>query len=360
MTNTYETEPLLSSTIEEAADWFLRIRDSEMSETELALWQDWIEGDESHMRAYDEIVQLWGCYDKLDAIPKISKTALAGDSYDASAPIPIQSGGMKAKTAMSLTRRAIFTGLTAIAATVALVFVSSDIITPDSIWSPTIEDYQTQVAEHREITLADGSHISLGAMSHISVELTDKARRLTLHSGEALFEVEKDPERPFLVTAGPSTVRAVGTAFNVKIGPQEVTVTVVEGEVRVSRAYGVGVPEITGVAVREGQKVDFAVAGEVGIVETADVALATMWHEGRLIYIEQSLEAVMADINRYTSPEIIIADQTAKTLVFTGTVFQNDVKNWLAGLEKVFPVRVVDLGGKGVLIISNDTERTLR
>jgi transmembrane sensor len=66
------------------------------------------------------------------------------------------------------------------------------------------------------------------------VRLEKDARRVTVHDGQALFDVAHDSARPFLITAGDETVRVVGTKFDVRRRDGQLTVTVLRGLVEVS------------------------------------------------------------------------------------------------------------------------------
>src|SRR5581483_7239884 len=94
--------------------------------------------------------------------------------------------------------------------------------------------FETEVGEQRSVVLQDGSVVTLNTSSHIDVDLRKDRRVIRLSRGEALFQVARDATRPFDVVAGPVTVQAVGTEFNVDRRDARTTVTVVEGQVRVS------------------------------------------------------------------------------------------------------------------------------
>jgi transmembrane sensor len=83
------------------------------------------------------------------------------------------------------------------------------------------------------LTLADGSTVDLNARSSIRVEFSNSERRIELLDGQALFQVAKDKERPFIVRSGDATVRAVGTQFDVYRKSSGTTITVLEGRVAV-------------------------------------------------------------------------------------------------------------------------------
>jgi transmembrane sensor len=77
--------------------------------------------------------------------------------------------------------------------------------------------FQTSAGERRAFDLPDGSRITLDADSVLNVQMLPDRRSLQLARGEAYFEVAKDAARPFLVRAGGAVVRAVGTAFDVRM-----------------------------------------------------------------------------------------------------------------------------------------------
>ena len=97
----------------------------------------------------------------------------------------------------------------------------------------------TKVGEQRTITLEDGTRVSLNTATRIRVDYDQAARRVWLVKGEALFEVAKRPQWPFIVTVGNREVVAVGTSFVVRRdGEGDMVVTLVEGKVAVSQVPG--------------------------------------------------------------------------------------------------------------------------
>ena len=91
----------------------------------------------------------------------------------------------------------------------------------------------TQVGEVRRLTLDDGSALALNTSSVLQVKFAADERRIVLRQGEASFQVAHDEDRPFVVQAGDVSVRAVGTAFSVRMRQQELEVVVTEGVVEV-------------------------------------------------------------------------------------------------------------------------------
>src|SRR6185312_8533669 len=94
------------------------------------------------------------------------------------------------------------------------------------------------ISQPERKTLVDGSVVELRDTAEIAVDYAGPLRRVTLRRGEALFQVAKNPARPFVVKAGGLEVRAVGTAFSVQIDGAAVDVLVTEGRVSVNQAGG--------------------------------------------------------------------------------------------------------------------------
>lgn len=87
-------------------------------------------------------------------------------------------------------------------------------------------------------TLSDGSVITLNKESVLEYpsRFKGKQRQVVLAKGEAFFDVKPNKEQPFLITTGATTIRVVGTSFNVKLKNGDIEVIVESGKVKVSRA----------------------------------------------------------------------------------------------------------------------------
>src|SRR5690348_5790981 len=94
--------------------------------------------------------------------------------------------------------------------------------------------YRTDVGGLSRVVLRDGSAVTLNTDTDLRVHFTGGRRNVDLLRGEAQFQVAHDRSRPFEVKAAGRIVRAVGTAFDVRVeSPQSLEVTVTEGRVAV-------------------------------------------------------------------------------------------------------------------------------
>jgi transmembrane sensor len=211
---------------------------------------------------------------------------------------------------------------------------------------PAGERIATARSAHIETNLPDGSTVELGGKSSLSVVYTPQNRIIVAEDGEAFYKVSKHSSRPFVVRAGPVTVTAVGTAFAVRRAGESVSVVVTEGAVEVR----VDAQNLAAMRVEAGQRVRFDRGQLSQSVESVAPDVATAWREGRLQFVDEPLRLVIASVNRYDEREILIGDPAVEELRFTGTVFEKGIDTWLQGVAAVFPVRIIEVDKRRVMI----------
>lgn len=209
---------------QEAAEWFLRLKDPRASRQDQREFFEWLSESRRHVGEYLRIVLMHGWLRrlKLDA-----RLALPGESNVVNLNLRsrVEAGEVVRPVLRGRHRR-----MAATAAALVLMFPFAAIV--KGAWLE--RSVHTDLGEWRHVTLADGSAVQLGPRTRLRFEFSDAGRSVHLHGGEAYFEVAKDPARPFVVNAEPLVVRAVGTEFAVARHGREVTVTVAEGSVRVA------------------------------------------------------------------------------------------------------------------------------
>lgn len=183
--------------------------------------------------------------------------------------------------------------------------------------SPGGAAYASGQGEIRSLALSDGSQVQLGAQSRIELHFSRDERRIQLLAGEAIFEVSSDPERPFIVETTAGEVRALGTAFMVRLGHGAARLVVIEGTVRVvPRVPEKGADRVSRVA-DAGEEVSFGAkpADSSGTSQAfvtaegpADVARSTAWTRGMLYFNGEPLGEVIAVVNRYAERPVALGD----------------------------------------------------
>jgi transmembrane sensor len=208
----------------------------------------------------------------------------------------------------------------------------------------------TPVAVSEQAPLPDGSKVSLGGATSVEAVYTRATRELRLKEGEAYFEVRPERgARPFVVSAGPVSIRALGTAFNVRKTRERVAVTVTEGRVQVAQSNAAG----AGVEVVAGEQAVYDPATNRFRVAAIDAPRALSWRERRLEFTDEPLDSVIANVNRYSSRRIEAHGADLHAHSYTGTFYPETLDDWLVAIERAFPVRI---GRRGDIVVIESRE----
>jgi transmembrane sensor len=219
------------------------------------------------------------------------------------------------------------------------------------------------------MVLDDGSVIELNAGAKVDVHFTLEERRVELVSGEALFSVAKNPNRPFIVSAGLLSVRAIGTAFSVARSQGAVSVLVTEGKVRLDEPDGLPRPVGASGAFRElsnlvaGQRAELStptlpVQTAIAVAKTAllikevtpiEIERALSWQGIRLEFIDMRLNDVVSEFNRYNARKLVIADAETASIVVGGNFRADNVDTFVRLLCSGFGVKAEPRGNQIIL-----------
>lgn len=212
------------------------------------------------------------------------------------------------------------------------------------------QTYRTEIGERRAISLADGSTVELNTNSQVRVRLSKAQRSLILDRGQAMFVVAHDAGRPFVVTAGDTAVRAIGTRFEVYRADDAVRVTLAEGRVQVSQTGKAGAQNTTRpapVILTAGQRVDVARAAPAKPV-VVDVAAATGWTNGRLTFKDVPLAEAVAEVNRYSRRQVVLGPGAPADQRVNGEFDAGDTETFARGMAALLDLKSVPRPDGGV------------
>ncbi len=195
---------------------------------------------------------------------------------------------------------------------------------------------QSYLRVNERLALPDGSRVELKDGTQLVVQYSENERRVQLTGGEAHFSVWKDARRPFVVDAAGVEVRAVGTAFNVRLDPQNVQVLVTEGKVSVARVDPAAPerPEDKPLhLITVGQQATVALgqpeAPSVAAVTAEDIARALAWQAPRLEFHETPLADVVAAFNRLNRHQLELGEADLGELRIGGTFRPDNVEGFV-------------------------------
>ena len=336
------TEHRIASVSAEAAEWFVRLKDKDLSAAERLRYVQWLRLSPTHIAEMLRISQVYGA---LRAVGVGESTASKpGDAVADSNVVTWPAGSPIQHARAKLQRRPWM----AIAAT----FVFSALVS-GIVWRAmeTGNNFETGPGEWRQLELDDRTIVRMGPRTTLHVDFNDMKRSLSLQRGEATFKVARETKRPFIVHAGTAAVRALGTEFGVMHRDSDILVTVAEGKVAVSsKTNGSTVADagasnstasLTRISIplSAGEQVELGPAGPAA-VRRIDVQRELAWAERKLIVNETVAQAV-SEFNRRNRVQITVADPELAALQVRAVFDAGDPESFAAFLAVSANAKVI-------------------
>ena len=294
----HETDP----TYLEALEWFILMKDEQVSAEDRSAFESWLLSDPSHAVAYERARALW------------DRFGVVKPEYD------------RLRQSGRIGRRGVLLGgLAALVAAPSLYMLSRRVA----------PDYATGPAERLAVTLPDGSMVELGSYSSLSLDFSPQQRSVLLHGGQAFFRVAADTYRPFVVQAEMGSIQALGTEFNVKLAAETVAVAVVEHSVKVRSASS------TPVILEAGWQVSYSSDG-IAPAARADLTAILAWRQDRIIVEDAPLRTVLTELERYRRGRILLMDSAIGDIPVTAVFDTRRTDNALKIIAETLPVRVLN------------------
>lgn len=313
-----------------AAEWAAKRDLGGLTPEEDAEFSAWLAADIRHLGAYGRAEAV------LERLKRVPSSAVAAACLDATEPYWSR-------------RRIVLTG--SIAASFATVVVGA------GLWQRgQTATYATGIGQVREVVLSDGSVVTLNTNTRVGVNFTKDVRQIHLVQGEALFDVAKNKKRPFIVVAGDTKVRAVGTSFVVSMLPQRpVQVLVKEGVVELDRSIsGKSMPARVSANTQVLASTD---ARFVAIdVPIAKVEREMAWRFGRIALDNQTLQDASETFARYSDIRLVVDPAVANRTV-TGMFVANDPVAFAKAAAAVLNLRIEMSSGQVKLFDKSDGDR---
>lgn len=307
----------------EAAAWVARLQSTPRDMATEAALKSWLSADAEHRDAFERATEIWA----------IIPGAAAFESGDRPAwPMTLARPGPPARPSRARPALAVAASLLLVIAGVFWLTVGHRPAT-----------YVTRVGEQEVAALADGSRVALNTETAIRVDYKPDVRQITLEHGEAMFDVAHNMARPFIVEAGDTRVRAVGTSFIVRRMDRDVQVILLKGRVAVS---------VTAERSRSGAKATMLDPGErltagkdtTAAIDKPSIEAVTAWRRGQVVFDETPLASAAAELGRYGGPRITIADPRLAATPVSGVFSTNDAGEFAVAVARLHGWRVEQAG----------------
>jgi transmembrane sensor len=309
---------------DEAAQWFVRLQDAELNAAERQRFDAWRTEHPDHQYEFDVLQGVWSA---ADLLPNARLQALC----EAPAERP--------------RRRAILRY--AVAASVVAVALGLGLFSGLDHPKPYSAEFSTRLGEHRQVALPDGSVMDLNSRSIVTVHYEKGRRGVEIKQGEAMFSVEHDTSRPFVVAAGAGQVTVTGTRFDVRRDDDQTRVMVEAGTVKVQ---GRAPDKMVTLTAGLGSHVDNQ--GRVAAAYAVNTEELTAWRTGKLVFNNASLGEVAREVSRYREQPLRVSTPAVGNLRLTSVFKSNDTDALLKALPHILPVALRTLPDGSQEIIS--------
>lgn len=347
MSNLPENERPLAQIELEAAAWVLRC-DRGLTSREQDDFFQWLAANPQHGEQFARHRRHWN---RVDALAQWRPEFTTHPNPDLLAPPPRRR--LRRFLPLSL-------AFAAAAAIAAVFFVAK----PPGFKSPPAAGIRVSSAADDRRVLEDGSIVELNRGAQVTVDFTGGERRVRLDQGEAHFTVTKDAARPFVVTAHGIDVRAIGTAFNVRLDAAVVEVLVTEGRVRVDSPHAVpadapsderlaGAPLVPVLEARQRAVVSLLARPEPAQIATltpGEIERVLAWQHRLLDFTAAPLDEIVAEFNRRNVVQLILIDPDLGSVRLSASFRSDNIDGFVHLLEAGFGVKAEHRGGAEILL----------
>ena len=311
---------------DDAARWFVRLQEPAVSVDEQQRFDAWLEEHPQHRDEFQLLQGLWTAADLLPA-PRLKALCETPPTRRERRP---------------LLRYAVAASVVAVALGLGLF---SGLNHPQGY---NVE-FATALGERKHVALPDGSVIDLNSRSRLQVRFEKDRRLIELTEGEAMFSVEHDTSRPFVVQAGSGKVTVTGTRFDVRRDVTQTRVAVEQGTVRVQ---GRDAADADFISLTAGLGTRIDAQGKVAPAYAVNPVELTAWRSGKLVFNNASLSEVAEEVSRYRDKPLKVSNPAVANLRLTSVFKSDNTDALLKALPNILPVAVRTLADGSQEIIS--------
>lgn len=311
---------------EEAARWFTRMQNASPDHPDRGRFEAWLMANPAHASEYAAFAELWEDFDSTSRLKSLAQA-------------------LERKTELSSQKiKTVTRGI------LSLLLIISCGLFGQRIWQEwmdqpiSIQASSTGVGEIKKQELADGSQIILNADTTVDVVYYHNRRVATLKRGEVIFDVSKDPDRPFIVDSGLARVTVLGTNFAVNRLSQLVRVSVNHGRVQVQAQDAEGKTISQPWILSDGQVAEVDATHQVTRVQRS-AQDAFSFQSGTINFQQATIDEIAETLSRYRK-SAIKSLVTKKSIHVTAVVQASDIESFLLTLPRIAPVNVEESGGE--------------
>jgi transmembrane sensor len=321
-----ELYDMADTPLSQAADWMSALRSGEVTGERARAFDAWLNAAPEHRAAFAELQAIWDDAGEVEDDPTIlALRELNGRTFNRPARVRLAFGAIAATLL--------------VAAVGSWAFVHQP-LAPGQAVSAGFEEQtlRTDAGQTTTAILRDGSTVVLDANTVLHATQTAERRLISLERGGAFFQVAKNPNRPFVVSAAGKTITALGTAFEARVNGDKLVVTLVEGKVKVEQKKRLIWRGEQSMNLTAGHRLS-APEDQHWTVQQVDAVKELGWMSGRLTFFNDTLEEAVAKVNRYSDRKIVLDPALTKEPI-VGVFASGDTDRFVRGMELAGIARV--------------------
>lgn len=325
MTSGYPHPEDLEPLEKEALGWIVRLTSGEATDEDARAFKEWRDRDPEHADAIRGAT----------AFRELLRSELRRSSEEPSNVVPL-----RRKPAAVSRRQFLAAGGAAAAAAAGVMLVRP----PYGLWPSLSElraEHRTTTAERQSLTPMAGVAVEMNAKTALSTY--DGGRGVDLIVGEVFVEIADQLARPFEVSVAGERLETRLARFNVRCDGIGTMATCLEGAVT-------RLPSAEPMTLRAGDQLFVGRNGDVQL-RRADVAMATAWRQGVLIFKNTPLADAVEQINRYRDAPIILAGDGLGARPVNGIFHTQHIDGAITQIRQLLHLSASNLPG-GVVVLS--------
>lgn len=303
-----------------AVRWYMRMREAAPDAPERTTFEVWLMTDRRHQAAYQMVESTMEDFSSTERLKALSSAMSQKQYFE-------QSARRKKLSKLG-------SGLAVMLLCVGLGFFGRSQYAQWQALPLSTQVHTTSVAQLSKQTLADGSVITANANTTMEIVYYRHQRLIKLSRGEAIFEVTKDTQRPFVVETPQAKVTVLGTRFAVNQLSKKVRISVDHGRVQVERADG-------------SEQTLILHNGEVAEIEQAaaphkvnrNAADSFSFISGRIVFDCADMFEVADTLSRYRNPPVHAAF-AVETPKVNAVLKISELERFISTLPQSVPVTV--------------------
>lgn len=309
---------------ETAIAWFIRIRDSEADDAIRSKFEQWLMSNKSHQQAYADISKMWDSFDSNTDLQRLAGVAE-------------QNVFLHKRERSKLIKKYIACGIAAIA------------IGFSGLWGfqtwralPTMEMIaHSEFGSVNSQKLDDGTLLTMNSGSEIEVTYYRNRRLVKLKQGEAIFEVARDENRPFVIDSGKAQITVLGTRFAVNRLKKMVRISVDHGTVRVEQRNADGTINPDFLILRDGEVAEVENMSKKPVHVQRQASDAFAFQKGMVIFEEAGIEEIAETLSRYRRLPIIVEQPINRKVHISSMLKTDSIETFINQLPEMAPINIL-------------------